>query len=721
VWYTKIAVAVDYTEDSVDYSLEHWITTDAQAQQVAAWFEDAWQRFFTDSGHHLYDTGCADTLNVRMEDGIGWSGIAYWGSSGNCWIGIDSPDVRAGGGQFTVYHEAQHYLQYSYDDGCYGFLKPNYPSDSEFVEGYADLGADSVTTTVDAMAYGGITYDPTTSMYDKSYGNIFNKYFIEQLGSYATPADPWHNIDALYTHYTMCDGADSLYVLNSVIPALNPTMSERKFFLNFFAANWAKDWADPVTQPELVYLDDDGNPYGSLVVLTQNINMAGGTQAFAGTTPDDWAANYYQVTPQAGCPYIQMDVNGEPGAQLGINLMTAKTTAPTKVVRSGYIGEDFTRTFAAAGQVNRVVAAINSFNSNFSYDVTFTCVNPIVNLLEPKQTNYVLVGEPATPIAFMARWEVLDGADNVRGLPQSAFTFDAEGAAATVVTGTFQEVGNEYWAVLLPPVKPAGTTFVDFKVTLTGADDDTELNALLYVDPGNSDIAISFDASGSMSTEDTIGEGTRLQLAKRAGQVIADLLRAGDRIVVQDWSANDVPGGCGLPGGDGNCPLDVRTLLPLSDATLAKHAHRPGPHADQQHHRPGMDARGRRHPGGHRRAAGRRSQHQPQVCLPALRRRRECEPALRHRAHRHHQLGRGGQHHRLWPRSAGQPAGADRHRHRRRLSAGGHRPQRRRPHGSGSGWRNGHERTGGDGRPGRSGRHPGRPLPARPSGSRQCL
>jgi hypothetical protein len=239
------------------------------------------------------------------------------------------------------------------------------------------------------------------------------------------------------------------------------------------------------------------------------------------------------------------------------------------VVRSGYIGEDFTRTFAAAGQVNRVVAAINSFNSNFSYDVTFTCVNPIVNLLEPKQTNYVLVGEPATPIAFMARWEVLDGADNVRGLPQSAFTFDAEGAAATVVTGTFQEVGNEYWAVLLPPVKPAGTTFVDFKVTLTGADDDTELNALLYVDPGNSDIAISFDASGSMSTEDTIGEGTRLQLAKRAGQVIADLLRAGDRIVVQDWSANDVPGGCGLPGGDGNCPLDVRTLLPLSDATLA--------------------------------------------------------------------------------------------------------------------------------------------------------
>jgi hypothetical protein len=109
------------------------------------------------------------------------------------------------------------------------------------------------------------------------------------------------------------------------------------------------------------------------------------------------------------------------------------------------------------------------------------------------------------------------------------------------VPGTFQEVGNEYWAVLLPPVKPAGTTFVDFRVTLDGSISDSETDALLYVAPGNSDIALSFDASGSMDTEDVIGEGTRLTNAKRAGQVVADLLRAGDRIVVQDWSAFDNP------------------------------------------------------------------------------------------------------------------------------------------------------------------------------------
>lgn len=572
VWYTKNQVTANRTEDGVDYVLEHWIDSDAQAQQVAAWFEDAWRRFYADSAHtpsgsrHLYDTGCGNTLNVQMEDGIGWSGIAYWGSPGNCNIGIDSPTVRNGGGQWTVYHEAQHYLQYAYDDGCYGFLRPNYPGDSEFVEGYADLGADSVDAALDAMGYSGITYDPSTSMYDKSYGNIFNKYFIEQLGTIATPADPWHRMDALYRHYHECDQQNTLYVLNTLIPQLSGgRWSEREFFLNFFAANWAKDWADPVTQPELVYIDDDGNPYGNLAPLTQNINMAGGVQSFVDSTPADWAARYYQVTPQTGCPYLQMEVDGAAGAQLGINLMAAKTTTPTRVLRSAKIGEDFVRTFAAAGVHNRLVAAVNSFNTNHSYTVNFRCVTPTLDIKEPRQTNFAMVGDPASPIAFLARWRVTDGASTVRGLQASDFTFDAAGDPITIVPGTFQEVGNEYWAVLMPPTKPVGTTFVNFRVTLHSSIADTENNALLYVAPGNSDIALSFDASGSMAFEDTVGEGTRLTLAQRAGQVIADLLRAGDRLVVQDWSAFNNPPGCGLPGGDGNCPHDIRTLLPLTE------------------------------------------------------------------------------------------------------------------------------------------------------------
>jgi hypothetical protein len=566
VWYTKNPITATRMVDGVSRVLEHWISTDNQAVQVAQWTEEAWRRYFTDSGHEPYINGCSNNLNIQMEDGIGWSGIAYWGSPGSCNIGIDSPMVRNGGGAGTVYHEVQHYLQYSYDAGCYGFLQPNYPDDSEFIEGYADLGADSVNSTVDASGYAGGGYDPSTSMYDKSYGNLFNKYFIEQLGTIGTPTDSWHRMDALYKHYERCDANDTLYVLDTLVPSLSGgKLTEKQLFLNFFAANWAKDWADQPSQPELAYWDDDDGAF-SQPTLRQNINMSGGSQSFSEGTPDDWAARYYQVTPQTGCSYLQMEVDGAPGASLGINFMAAKTTSPTRVLRSAKIGEDFVRTFAAAGVNNRLVTAINSFNNNYNYTVNLTCVSPTINILEPRQVKPAMVGAPDSPIAFLARWEVTDGSSTVRGLQQSQFSFLAGDKALQIVTGTFQEVGNQYWAIMLPPTQTLGTTFVNYTACLDTLC-DTETNALLYVNPGNTDIALTFDASGSMNTEDTIGEGARITNAKKAGNVVADLLRPGDRIFVNDFSAFDNPLGCGA--GAGNCALDIRTLLTRRDVTTA--------------------------------------------------------------------------------------------------------------------------------------------------------
>jgi hypothetical protein len=564
VWYTKVISTVTRMDGGSTLTLQHWITSDAQAVQVAEWFEDAWIRYNLDSGgKHLYNTGCANNVNVRMEDGVGWSGIAYWASSGNCWIGIDSPMVRTGGGQWTVYHEAQHYLQYDYDDGCYGSWQPNYPDNSEFVEGYADLGADSVDAALDAIGYNGNGYANHTSMYDKSYGNRFNKYFIEQLGSLGSPSDPFHNIDAMYAHYAECDAQDDLYVLDAVVPALSGgALSLNELFLNFFAANWAKDWADPATQEEIIYYDDDTGAY-SQPTLTQDVTMSGGSNSWPGTTPDDYAARYYQITPQPGCPYVQLDVDGAPGAVLGINFMAAKTTLPTQVLRSAWIGENYSRTFAGAGVHNRVVAVVNSFQNNYNYTVSATCVTPVLNILEPRQVNPAFVGAPDAPIGFLARWEVTSSGAGVRGLLESNFSFDAEGDALTIAPGSFQAVGDEYWAVLLPPVKPGGTTFVDLEICLDTALCDTETNALLYVDPGNSDIAMVFDGSGSMATEDIVGEGARVDNAKKAGNVIADLLRPGDRILVTDFSAKDNPPNCGNTTQD--CELDIIERLGRQD------------------------------------------------------------------------------------------------------------------------------------------------------------
>ena len=247
--------------------------------------------------------------------------------------------------------------------------------------------------------------------------------------------------------------------------------------------------------------------------------------------------------------------------------MAAKTTSPTHVLRSAWIGEDYVRTFAANGTNNRLVTAVNSFTNNYNYTVNATCVTPTINLLEPRQNpRHVMVGAPDTPIAFLARWEVVSGGAGVRGLLESNFSFESEGDAVSIVPGTFQAVGDEYWAVLLPPTKAAGTTFVDLTVTLDGGTiHDTEPDALLYVDPGNSDIGLVFDASGSMDTEDIIGEGKRIDNAKHAGYVVANLLRAGDRILVTDFSAKDVPANCANI--DGNCPYDGNTLLGRTDVT----------------------------------------------------------------------------------------------------------------------------------------------------------
>jgi len=575
VWYTNNVSTVQRTVDGTTYNLTHWVNNDTEPQEVAQWGREAWERYWEIYGHHPYDNGCGDRINVQLEDGVGWAGIAYWAGPGSCRIGIDSPTVRAGNSQTVVYHEFQHYLQYSYNDGCYGFLRPNYlngsaAGDAEFVEGYADLAMDAITSAVDNSLYDNFVnaYNPLGSFYDKSYWDVFNKYFIEQLGSQWSTADPHHHMDAMREHYEECDLRDTLYVLDTLVPSLKPGMTEEKLFLNFFAANWAKDWADPATQPELVYLDDDAGPsYGS-IALYKDENISTGSKSWSGeTTPDDWAARYYQVRPQSGCNYVTANVDGASGAKLGITLMAADTSAPTSLQRTGWIGEDLSRTFPAHGVHDRLVAVVNSFANNYSYDASFTCVTPVLEILEPRQANFALVGDPTSPIAFLARFKVTSSGEPVLGLAESAITADAEGDAITIVPGSFSQVGEEYWAIMLPPAKPAGTTFVDLRICLDGSICDTETNALLYVDPGNTDFAMVFDGSGSMAWEDVIGEGTRLENAKKAGTVMADLLRVGDRVLVTDFSAFNNPPGCGLPGGDGNCALDIITRLARTDVT----------------------------------------------------------------------------------------------------------------------------------------------------------
>ncbi|MBU0510776.1 MAG: hypothetical protein KKD28_05530, partial [Chloroflexi bacterium] len=564
------SVSIHYTLTSTHSGSphDHWINSLAEAQDVADWAQEAWERYFVDSGGvEPYFTGCGGNIDYLIRKGDGWAGIAYWASSGKCRIGIDAPMVRGGGGRGVTYHETQHFEQYGFTD-CYDDWKSGYSGNAEFIEGYADYGMSTIDNT---GWYNGNSYNASTSMYNRSYGNRFVIYLSEQvsggLGPNGSPGDAWYRSNGMYEHYRECGIQDDLYVERDIVQANTP-YSYEEFFMNFFAANWGNDWADVATQPELHYYEEDVGISLAAPSLTADASMSGGTQSWTGqSTPDKWAGKFYQVRPQSGCPYLTLDVDGQSGAKLGISLMAANTSGPS-LVRSAWVGEDFVRTFAAHGVNNRVAAVVNAFHHNYNYDVTATCVTPQIDILEPKQTNFALVGDPTSPIAFLARIRVTSGGDPVRGLVESSFSFDAEGDAITVVAGTLQEIGGgEYWATLLPPAKSAGTTFVDFKACLDGTICDTETNALLYVAPGNSDIIILHDESGSMSTIDVVGEGTRLENAQKAATVWANLAQDGDRYGVMGFNAKNNPVNCGIPSGTGDCELDINTHWARTDIT----------------------------------------------------------------------------------------------------------------------------------------------------------
>lgn len=572
VWYTKQQVEATRIVNDEEVTMRHWLDSDAQAQQYAAWGRQAWEQYYEIFGLNPYEG--ENIIFIQMEDGTrGHANAPVAGPT----IHMGTSRARNGGDPLGVFHEFGHAVQDSYPN-C--FLRPGiYPANAEYTEGYACVSADAVDPVHDANYFGNFvaTYDPSISFFDHAGDNVANKYYLEQVGV-SWSSDPlFHHMDAVRSHYEQCEIEGSQYLLDELIIDLTDgRLNEKKLFLNFFAANWAKDWADPITQPELVYYDDDTVSYGQ-VPLDYNQPLSSDYIGWISKIPDLYAAKYFQIRPQAGCTFVNVVVNNIVlpypeslmAAEMGINLMAADTVGITNVSRVASISESLTHTFPGAGVNDRIVAIVNGFDRPGYAEVGFKCVTPILTLIEPKPLpNATLVGEPSSPIAFLTRFEVTFDGEPVLGLPESSFSAYAGEEDITFVPGSFQQVGGQYWAVLIPPQQPAGTTFVDMTLCLQGGICDTKDDALLYENRGNSDFALVFDASGSMNYEDIPGEGMRYENAMKAGNVLAGLLQNGDRIMVMDFSAFNNPNGCWLPYGDGDCELDLQTYLERTDVIV---------------------------------------------------------------------------------------------------------------------------------------------------------
>ena len=550
---------------SVYYTLDtnagdHWILTHTQAANILPWMETAARAYYAQSGKTYGAAVCDRHIRAKIQLGDGWSGIAWWPNS--CFIGLDAPMIRGNGGQGTTLHEMRHkFFQFAYAD-CVDDWKGGYSGNADFVEGDADYGP----TTVGDYGYFNNSYDPHKNMYEHGYGNRFTPYYSEHVAWYASPStspgDADYLSEGMVEHMERCELYDDLYVERETVEALTPYTYE-EFFLNFFAANWGFDWANPATQPDLTYFEQSA-PSVAVGAITPdyNVNLAT-TQSYVGhTTPDKWAGQYYQFTPQAGCDFVMLEGDGAHGAKLGWGFMGANTAAST-LTYSGWVGQDFARVIAGHGVNNRIAATVVAFSKRYDYDLTATCVQPQIEIELPISPNHVAyVGDPLSPVAFMGYIRVTSSGEPVTGIPADWFVLDV-GGSPVIVDTLYEVTKGQYLGVFVPPAKPVGTTWANLRACLnTTGLCDTNNNALLYVPPGNVDMVLLHDASGSMSDVDVPGDYSRLEQAKLAARLLVLLARTGDSYGIMDFSAANNPPGC-----NPNCPADNHIIYPKTAIT----------------------------------------------------------------------------------------------------------------------------------------------------------
>ena len=254
---------------------------------------------------------------------VGWAGIAYWADPGYV---LDrhrlAHRAAPANAQNVVYHEFQHYLQYSYNSGCYGFLRPNYLSgsaagDAEFVEGYADLAMDAVDATVDNTLYNNFVnaYNPLGSFYDKNYWDVFNKYYLEQVGHHCSNSDPVrlpHGRRAVrITRSARLRG--TLYVLDTLIPSLRTGLSRKSSSWTSLPPTGPRTGPTPPPSPSWSIPTTIRSSYGQVPLAYDGLPVRSIARAGPGRQrPTNGRPPTTRWTrPQPGCDFVSVAVDGK--------------------------------------------------------------------------------------------------------------------------------------------------------------------------------------------------------------------------------------------------------------------------------------------------------------------------------------------------------------------------------------------------------------------------
>lgn len=502
------------------------LSPDAQAGIIADWTVDVWRlyRFYG-----FPDPQARNDMKIHLFDMR--PGLLGWCCTEDEYQ-IDAPHVlaslRAGADrrdlESVVYHEMWHASRWSSAFGCWA------------IEGGASHMTDHVNQPVDndpandyigrIMGYLGGGY--STSLTDHCYlAALWWQYFSERTSSGTDTVQ--RGVDSVKAFWDN-PAATDFTRMDNVIRARAAGETFESIWIDFAVANYAKELTGPGVPAKYRYFDETHSlaPDYPAPSLPVNVNVNPGNPVIP--TLDGvnaWATKYYQFTPSAAVPVINVEVRQELNRRVAYSLLVIDNNNIVREERS--IGRNFSLSFANNGY-DRVVLVVVGLNerANFRYSVNAAMT---LNIVDPLWSRAATVGPPATPDKLLIKLDVFagPGGDPIAGIDPNAFAITV-GGVAVLPTDRISAayIQGQYWLLVRAPAQAAPGLY-NLTVSYAGLT-DTEFSSVRYAARGDASTLVVIDRSGSMN------DFSKLQAAKDAARLYIDSWRTGDMIGVASFS-----------------------------------------------------------------------------------------------------------------------------------------------------------------------------------------
>ncbi len=428
-------------------------------------------------------------------------------------FGADPRDLES-----VVYHEMWHASRWSPAFGCWA------------IEGGASHMTDHINLPLDndnandymgrIQGYLGGGY--ATSLTDHCYlGSLWWQYFSERTSSNNDPVQ--RGVDSVKAFWD--DPAPTDFTrMDNVIRARAAGQSFESIWIDFAVANYAKELSGPNVPAKYHYFDEmqAGAPDYPAPTLSGSFNVTPGSPVIPTLTGvNAWAARYYEFTPSAAVPLINIEVRQELNRRVAYSLLVIDNNDIVREERS--IGRDFSLSFANNGY-DRVVLVVVGLNeqANFRYSVNAAMS---LNIVDPLWARRAFVGSPSAPDKFLIKLDAFagPGGNPIGGIDPNNFAISVGGVAvqpADRISAAY--IQGQYWLLVRAPVQAAANAY-DLNVSYAGLS-DSESQAVRYAERADASTVVVIDRSGSMN------DFGKLQAAKDAARLYIDSWRSNDLI-----------------------------------------------------------------------------------------------------------------------------------------------------------------------------------------------